>query len=317
MFYSFFKSNQLSRLIFLINALIFISLIGAFQPVIFDEGSAFAKFIEHKHIITSTQDKEVERALSKHLYSDSNLNTKQVNKPIAKEVDIQKTSHTIFIIDKLVCFLITLTFLFCFQHKRLPLFFLSFIYLTIFIWFFMNAVAINQNAGKSFSELSIPAHATRWMMPIICLLLIILKRKNSFLKLNTIATITVLACSSTFLIHGYEAFQANPPFQDLLYNSLSFFNLNIPSHALILMLKSIGVMDIALALIIVFYRNQNIYLWMIFWGLITAFSRPISIGLHAWPEAAMRSANFGIPLTLFLLTKYFLTNNYNEYSNES
>jgi hypothetical protein len=32
-------------------------------------------------------------------------------------------------------------------------------------------------------------------------------------------------------------------------------------------------------------------------------SRPIAIGLHAWPEAAMRSANFFLPLMLFIMSK--------------
>ena len=40
---------------------------------------------------------------------------------------------------------------------------------------------------------------------------------------------------------------------------------------------------------------------MAFWGLITAFSRPLTMGFDAWPEFAMRIANCALPLGLFLI----------------
>ena len=57
-------------------------------------------------------------------------------------------------------------------------------------------------------------------------------------------------------------------------------------------------MDLALAAIIIFYRHPKIFMWMTFWGFITAFSRPLTLGAGAWPEFAMRVANFALPLSL-------------------
>ena len=40
---------------------------------------------------------------------------------------------------------------------------------------------------------------------------------------------------------------------------------------------------------------------MAFWGLITALSRPVTMGFDAWPEFAMRVANCALPIMLYFL----------------
>ncbi len=61
----------------------------------------------------------------------------------------------------------------------------------------------------------------------------------------------------------------------------------------------VGVMDIALAILILIKPMRAALLWMVFWGFWTALLRPI-VGLPVW-DFVERWANWGAPLALFLL----------------
>lgn len=61
----------------------------------------------------------------------------------------------------------------------------------------------------------------------------------------------------------------------------------------------IGLIDIALAVLILVKPMRIALLWMIFWGFFTALLRPI-VGMPIW-DFIERSANWGAPLALFVL----------------
>ena len=61
----------------------------------------------------------------------------------------------------------------------------------------------------------------------------------------------------------------------------------------------VGLMDIALALLILVKPIRIALLWMVFWGFWTALMRPI-VGMPIW-DFVERSANWGAPLALLLL----------------
>ena len=60
----------------------------------------------------------------------------------------------------------------------------------------------------------------------------------------------------------------------------------------------IGIMDIALAILILIKPVRLALLWMVFWGLWTALLRPI-VGMPVW-DFVERWANWGAPLALLL-----------------
>src|SRR3989344_2547968 len=60
-----------------------------------------------------------------------------------------------------------------------------------------------------------------------------------------------------------------------------------------------GVIDIALAILILVKPVRLALLWMVFWGFWTALLRPI-VGMPIW-DFVERSANWGAPLALLLL----------------
>jgi len=61
----------------------------------------------------------------------------------------------------------------------------------------------------------------------------------------------------------------------------------------------VGLMDIALAFLILVKPIRIALLWMVFWGFWTALIRPI-VGMPIW-DFVERSANWGAPLALLLL----------------
>ena len=61
----------------------------------------------------------------------------------------------------------------------------------------------------------------------------------------------------------------------------------------------VGLLDIALAILILMKPVRIALLWMVFWGFWTALLRPI-VGMPVW-DFVERSANWGAPLALLLM----------------
>lgn len=61
----------------------------------------------------------------------------------------------------------------------------------------------------------------------------------------------------------------------------------------------IGVMDVALAILVLVKPVRLALLWMVFWGFWTALLRPL-VGMPIW-DFVERWANWGAPLALLLL----------------
>ncbi len=173
------------------------------------------------------------------------------------------------------------------------------------LWLIVEAVGATLNGGKVHSELAILAHATRWGLPLVLWGIVLKWRKGeSALGKSSVLTHLMVVCTSmTFAAHGWEALKLNPFFQDLIYNFVALFNLQISPELTALHLRGIGCMDLMLAVLILFYRRPKIFLWMVFWSLVTALSRPLTLGIDAWPEFAMRMANIALPFMLWIIHK--------------
>ena len=62
----------------------------------------------------------------------------------------------------------------------------------------------------------------------------------------------------------------------------------------------VGVVDLALALIVLVRPIRGLLLWMVFWGFATALVRPL-VGEPIW-DFVERWANWGAPLALYYIT---------------
>lgn len=287
-----------------------LTVLGAAWPVLFNEGSAAGKFLVRTHQIEIAGDDDFEAAMGAHLYGETEdaVTTRTESNPASTTAHVSRVRQLDRVVSML-CLLLAVALPFgCPKWPKL-----SWLYLLPAIWLLMNAYAIAINGGKAFSELAVPAHATRWG---IFLALIFLSLRNA--QSDRIANwILRIGCALTFTIHGWEAFQLNPAFQDLLYVTCGHIDIALTESVCHGLLRIIGVMDLVLAISVVAIHSRPLLLWMACWGLITAASRPIALGLDAWPEFAMRLPNSAAPLLVLFIGlqaafSFFSPNNTNQ-----
>lgn len=105
-----------------------------------------------------------------------------------------------------------------------------------------------------------------------------------------------IAVAGEFLGHGMFGIQGKEEWvgwtQDLLGVDASL------AGTIILL---VGIMDIALAILVLVKPIRPLLLWMALWGLWTALLRPI-VGKPVW-DFVERLANAGAPLALYYLMK--------------
>lgn len=103
-----------------------------------------------------------------------------------------------------------------------------------------------------------------------------------------------IAVAGEFIGHGAFALQGKKQW----VGWFSTFGISDVSMATTLLFL-IGLMDIALAILILIKPIRLALLWMVFWGFWTALIRPI-VGEPVW-DFVERWTNWGAPLALLLL----------------
>lgn len=103
-----------------------------------------------------------------------------------------------------------------------------------------------------------------------------------------------IAVAGEFIGHGVFALQGK---KDWIGWFAQFGVTNPDTAAQILFV--IGIVDIALAVLILIKPVRAALLWMVLWGFWTALLRPM-VGMPVW-DFVERWANWGAPLALLLL----------------
>lgn len=270
------------------------TIFGAVWPVLFNGGSAAGELLVRTHEVEAAGDADFEAMMEAELYGE----TGKLAGPFIERDPRSTTGHVSLLRDldrgvAVLCLLLVvgLPFL-CGKWPKL-----AWLYLLPAGWLLMNAHASAMNGGKAFAALAVPAHATRWGMFVV-LAMLLSRKSQTDPVVNWVLRIT---CALTFAIHGWEAFQLSPPFQDLLYATFGHVGIGLSEPVCHGLLRAIGVMDLLLALGVTVIHFRPLLLWMGCWGLITAASRPIAMGFDAWPEFAMRLPNSAAPLLVVLL----------------
>ena len=102
-----------------------------------------------------------------------------------------------------------------------------------------------------------------------------------------------IAVAGEFIGHGVFALQVKQGW-------IPYFTaLGISAETAATLLPLIGIMDLALALLVLIKPIRIALLWMAFWGLWTALLRPIA-GEPIW-DFVERWTNWGAPLALLFL----------------
>ncbi len=109
------------------------------------------------------------------------------------------------------------------------------------------------------------------------------------------------AVALTFAGHGIEALVHYHEFCDMLIVAARKSGWDLSQTIADHTLTFIGVVDVALATLIVSTRRLSVAGYMAFWGLVTAASRIVVKGwYYGWDGTATRLVHFAIPLLLFL-----------------
>jgi hypothetical protein len=67
------------------------------------------------------------------------------------------------------------------------------------------------------------------------------------------------------------------------------------------MLRIIGSLDILAAILAIVFPKKPVFIWLAFWGLITAFARITELGIGMYPEVLIRAGHFLVPICLILI----------------
>lgn len=103
-----------------------------------------------------------------------------------------------------------------------------------------------------------------------------------------------IAVAGEFLGHAVFALQGKADW----IKWMATFGVSDPSTAGTLLFL-VGLLDLALAIIVLIRPVPKLLLWMAFWGFFTALVRPI-VGLPIW-DFIERWANWGAPLALYYI----------------
>ncbi|AMR33294.1 hypothetical protein A0256_18645 [Mucilaginibacter sp. PAMC 26640] len=110
-------------------------------------------------------------------------------------------------------------------------------------------------------------------------------------RLHYILRVAIAMC---FIGHGAFGIIT----KEIWCNYFAVFNISKAS-AYVLM-PWVGVIDIIMGLVMLAYPIRAVALWLVLWGTITAFLRPLSG--EPFAEVLERAGNFGAPLAFLILT---------------
>ncbi|HEY4498191.1 MAG TPA: hypothetical protein VJA63_00945 [Candidatus Paceibacterota bacterium] len=114
------------------------------------------------------------------------------------------------------------------------------------------------------------------------------------MKTRVVEWVLRIAVAGEFIGHGVFALGRKPAWLEWF----PVFGISNPETARTLLFL-IGVVDIALAILVLVKPIRLALLWMAFWGFFTALVRPI-VGEPIW-DFVERWANWGAPLALLFV----------------
>jgi hypothetical protein len=170
-------------------------------------------------------------------------------------------------------------------------------------WMLAVAVTTYLNPGTTVDSLALCAHAVRIAAPL-CLAFVLPSPQTNLFGTTTTSPVTLwillLGVSATFTAHGLEALEHYGRFVDLLIGSASRVGLTLSQSSAERALTVIAIHDFLLVGLLLLRRWRWVAGWMALWGFATALSRMTTMGGDSWHQTAVRIANGGVPLTIFL-----------------
>jgi hypothetical protein len=299
------KADTTAKLSYTLSLYLALVFSAVFYMSYFYDGSSISKYLCKQQELSRVHDADVMAYSDKMLYGDPTQEVPEdsdLNAASDSESGFLRTEIIRSIDDALILILTISAWLMLIPRLNRTRY-LSFIFLILGMYLAALSVFKGMNGGAMFSELALPAHATRWLPCFAVWILLFYQSKE---PLPIVKYTLIIAVSLTFATHGYEAFMEHPKFKDLLYGGFEIISFNPSETVIISLLKVIGLMDIFLAISVIFLHSRWnwLLLWMTAWGFLTAISRPIAFGDIGIDDAFLRIGNGLIPLIVYFLVRH-------------
>jgi hypothetical protein len=156
--------------------------------------------------------------------------------------------------------------------------------------------------GYPFSRFAYGAHAMRIAAPLALLLAFLPWGALEPARRRLVLGVLIAASAMTFVVHGIEAWAGHPWFTDMTLGTFQTVgDWRVSQASAENLLRVVGVVDVAAAIVLIVFRAPWVAGWMAGWGLFTAFLRPLNYGAGAWSEFIVRLPHFILPLVLIVL----------------
>ncbi len=163
-------------------------------------------------------------------------------------------------------------------------------------WELALAAAATYRGGAALSELTLAARAMRIAVPMV---LAGVSRRGQLTDYHVQGL--VWATAATFVTHGCEAMLRLPAFTTMILATASRLGgWDLSQATAEYLLQGIGLVDVAVALLLLSTGWRWVPWYMAGWGLITAIARATGSGPHDVAETLLRGSHFAIPLVLAL-----------------
>jgi hypothetical protein len=302
------KADTTAKLSYALSLYIALVFSVVFYMSYFYEGSSISNYLCKQQELSRVNDANVEAYSDKMLFGDP-------IQEVPEDINLSPTSGSeagfvrtemIHSVDNALILILTISAWLMLIPRLNRIRYLSFIYLLLGLYLVTLSFFTGMNGGAMFSDLAVPAHATRWLPCFAVWILLFFHTKTQPSILTAVKYLLIIAVSLTFATHGYEAFMEHPKFKDLLYGAFEVISIRPSETVAITLLKFIGIMDIFLAITVIFYHSRWkwLLLWMAAWGFLTACSRPIAFGDVGIDDAFLRIGNGAIPLIVYFLIRY-------------
>lgn len=168
-----------------------------------------------------------------------------------------------------------------------------------------NAIIVYENAGRHFYELSFFSALAKWVVPLLYLSVFLSLKKLDYVFVpKWLLILTRFSLFLIFFVHGLGCLWMHPGYIDYLIGVGATFTGGFMSQSLAeIILIGIGVVDILIAIIVLFKPFKYVLLWMVIWGLLTSFLRIVDAGIFNYTEFLIRVPHFTLPLVCLLLYK--------------
>jgi hypothetical protein len=156
--------------------------------------------------------------------------------------------------------------------------------------------------GYAFSNWTLGAHAGRYMTAIALFSWGIGSLTSHRISIKHTEWTLRIGIATVFIVHGLEAWWQHPGFTDFLIGTAeNLFGWDWTEETTFWILRVIAIVDIVVALLLLFSTHRALIGWLVFWGLITALARVTTHGYELFYEVMLRSGHYLGPIVIYLL----------------